>query len=388
MKKLKFKKICVITGSRADYGILSNFLKRLNNEFDLKIIATGSHLSKKFGYTINEITKDGFKIHKKIKVLFNKDTDDEISKYISTGIKKFTNLFKHLQVDLVIVLGDRYEIFAACTAASIMRLKLCHIHGGETTTNSLDEIFRHSITIMSQLHFVSAKKYYKRVLQLGKNKKNVFLTGSLSVANIKQIKLDKIEILKKKYNLFTKKKIIFFQYHPETLEKNYGFSGMKNTLDVILKLKQYQIVSTNSNADSKFLKFNKFLNDCKKKYTNFFLFDSLNYKDYLTILKNSDFIIGNSSSAIIEAPTLKVPSINIGNRQHGRLRADSIFDSNYSKKEIRKKINLALSFKKKNKKIINPYDHGNAIDKIIKILKMKKTYQNIEDISFKNINLK
>ena len=174
MKKLRFKKICVITGSRADYGILSNFLKRLNREFELYIIATGSHLSKKFGYTVNQIKNDGFKIHKKVKIIKNKDTDSEISNYVSDGIKKFTNIYKNLDIDLIIVLGDRYEIFSACVAASIMRIKLCHIHGGETTSNSLDEIFRHSITIMSQLHFVSAKKYYDRVLQLGKNKNNVF----------------------------------------------------------------------------------------------------------------------------------------------------------------------------------------------------------------------
>ena len=388
MKKLKFKKICVITGSRADYGILSNFLKRLNKEFDLNIIATGSHLSKKFGYTIEQIEKDGFKIYKKVNIIKNKDTDSEISNYVSDGIKKFTNIFKNLEIDLVIVLGDRYEIFSACVAASIMRIKLCHIHGGETTSNALDEVFRHSITIMSQLHFVSAKKYFNRVLQLGKNKTNIFLSGSLSVSNIKQINFYKLDVIIKKYKLDKNKKIIFFQYHPETLEDNYGFTGMKNTLELLSTFNQYQIVSTYSNADTKFKKFNKFLNNFEKKNNNFFLFKSINYKDYLSLLKNCEFIIGNSSSAIIEAPTLNIPSINIGNRQHGRLRANSIFDTNYSKQDIKKKIEKALLFKKKGKKIINPYDHGNAIEKIIKVLKKETTFQNIKNISFNNIEIK
>ena len=387
-KKSKFKKICVITGSRADYGILSNFLKRLNNEFDLNIIATGSHLSKKFGYTVEQIKKDGFKIYKKVNIIKNKDTDSEISNYVSDGIKKFTNIFKNLEIDLVIVLGDRYEIFSACVAASIMRIKLCHIHGGETTSNALDEIFRHSITIMSQLHFVSAKKYFNRVLQLGKDKKNIFLSGSLSVSNIKQTNLCNLDTVIKKLNLNENKKIIFFQYHPETLEENYGFKGLKNTLEVLSTLNQYQIVATNSNADTKFKKFNKFLYDFKKKNNNFFLFKSINYKDYLSLLKNCEFIIGNSSSAIIEAPTLNIPSINIGNRQHGRLRANSIFDANYTKQQIKEKIKKALRFKKNYTKIINPYDHGNAIEKIIKILKKKSTFLNIKNISFKNIELK
>jgi len=339
MKKLKKIKICVVTGSRADYGILSNFLKRLNDVFDLNIIATGSHLSKKFGYTVNEIKKDGFKIYKKVKIISKNDNNEDISNSVSRGIKKFTNIFKNLRTDLLIVLGDRYEIFSACVAASIMRIKICHIHGGETTTNAIDEIFRHSITIMSHLHFVSAKKYYNRVLQLGKEKKNVFLTGSLSVANIKQLNLNEFKTIIKKYKLSLNKKIIFFQYHPETLELNFGIRGMKNVLDVLSKFENYQIISTYSNADSNFKKFNKLLINYTKRKKNFYLFKSIKYADYLTLLKNSEFIIGNSSSAIIEAPTLNIPAVNIGNRQHGRLRANSIFDSNYSVKQIIKKSN-------------------------------------------------
>lgn len=386
MKKLKKIKICVVTGSRADYGILSNFLKRLNDEFNLNIIATGSHLSKKFGYTVNQIKKDGFKIYKKVKIISKNDNNEDISNSVSRGIKKFTNIFKNLSTDLLIVLGDRYEIFSACVAASIMRIKICHIHGGETTTNAIDEIFRHSITIMSHLHFVSAKKYYNRVLQLGKEKKNVFLTGSLSVANIKQLNLNEYKTIIKKYKLSLNKKIIFLQYHPETLELNFGIRGMKNVLDVLSKFENYQIISTYSNADSNFKKFNKLLINYNKRKKNFYLFKSIKYADYLTLLKNSEFIIGNSSSAIIEAPTLNIPAVNIGNRQHGRLRANSIFDSNYSIKQIIKKINLAIKFKKRKILINNPYDHGNAIEKIISILKQKKTYKNIENIPFKNIN--
>lgn len=384
MKKSKFK-ICVITGSRADYGILSNFLKKLNNHFDLKIIATGSHLSKKFGYTVNQIRNDGFKIYKKVKVITNNDEDNDISNSVSNGIKKFTNIFKNIKIDLLIVLGDRYEIFSACVAASIMRIKIGHIHGGETTDNAIDEVFRHSITIMSQLHFVSAEKYFNRVLQLGKSNKNVFLTGSLSVSNIKQAKFIKFNYLKKKYKLSANKKLIFFQYHPETLEKNYGFTGMVNALKVLSKYKGYQIIATYSNADHNFKRFNNYLVKFGKENKNFNLFKSLNYLDYLSLLRHSEFIIGNSSSAIIEAPTLKTPSVNIGERQNGRIRANSIFDCNYNTKQINKTINLAIKFKNNKILVFNPYDHGNAIEKIIKILKNKKTYKNILKTPFVNI---
>ena len=383
MSKLKFKKnICVITGSRADYGILSRLLIELNKNFNLKVIATGSHLSKKFGYTLNDIKSDNIKIYKKIKIIENDDTDQGILNSLTNSINKFSKVFKKIKIDLLIVLGDRYEVFGACIAASVMRIKIAHIHGGETTSNSIDEIFRHSISLMSHTHFVAAKKYKEKVSQLGKNKKNIFLVGSLSVANIKKLKLKKKEVLYK-YDLDPNKKKIFLQHHPETLDKNQGKDGFLNCLTVLKKYKNYEIVSTLSNADESHNFFNKKLKEYEKLNKNFYLLQSIKYRDYLAILKSCDFIIGNSSSGIIEAPSLSVPTVNIGLRQDGRLRAKSIFDASHTIFSIAKNIKLALKFNKK-RKIKNFYDHGDSVLKILKVLKEYQDTPKEKNFYFKN----
>lgn len=387
MSKLKFKQnICVITGSRADYGILSYFLKELNKDFNLKIIVTGSHLSKKFGYTFKDIKKDKLKIYKKINILKNDDSEQGITKAISSSITKFSNIFKKMKIDLLIVLGDRYEVFGACVAASVMRIRIAHIHGGETTSNSLDEIFRHSITLMSCLHFVAAKKYKQKVMQLSKDKKNIYLVGSLSVANIKRfsIKINNNAKILTKYKLNKKKKRIFFQYHPETLEKKYGKKGLVNCLAILRKFSNYEIIATMANADSHHKFFNKILNDYKRSNKNFNLFKSIKYLDYLILLKSCEFIIGNSSSGIIEAPTFSVPTVNVGLRQDGRLRSSSVFDTSENKSSIYRAIKLALNFNKNKKIVRNPYDYGDTVSKILTILKNRQTYKNIKQFSFQN----
>jgi UDP-hydrolysing UDP-N-acetyl-D-glucosamine 2-epimerase len=386
MNKLNFKKkICVITGSRADYGILSHFLVKLNKNFDLKVIATGSHLYNKFGYTLNDIKSDNVKIYKKIKVIDNDDTGQGILNSLTNSINKFSKVFKKIKIDLLIVLGDRYEVFGACIAASVMRIKIAHIHGGETTSNSIDEIFRHSISLMSHFHFVAAKKYKEKVSQLAKNIKNIFLVGSLSVANIKKLKLKKNETLLK-YKLDPIKKRIFFQYHSETLDNNQGKKGFLNCLAVLKKFKNYEIVSTLSNADEGHDFFNKKLKEYKKLNKNFYLLKSIKYVDYLSILKSCDFIIGNSSSGIIEAPSLSVPTVNIGLRQDGRLRARSIFDASDTVVSIENNIKLALKFNKK-RKIKNFYDHGDSVSKILKVLRNLHDGPNLKNFYFKSKKL-
>ena len=226
MKIFKKRNFCVVTSSRADYGIMSKFLKVLSKKHNTKIIVTGTHLSKKFGYTINEINKDKIKIYKKISIIPKSDREADISKTISKAIINFSNIFKKMNIDTLILLGDRYEIFACAVAASIHRIKIAHIHGGETTSNALDESLRHSITIMSHIHFVAAKKYYQRVIQLGKKKENVHLVGALSVSNIKEVNFNINSNLIKKYKIKNRKFNIFLIYHSETLEKNYGLIGL------------------------------------------------------------------------------------------------------------------------------------------------------------------
>jgi UDP-hydrolysing UDP-N-acetyl-D-glucosamine 2-epimerase len=386
MSKLNLKKkICVITGSRADYGILSRLLVKLNKNFDLKVIATGSHLSNKFGYTLNDIKSDNVKIYKKIKVIDNDDSGQGILNSLTNSINKFSKVFKKNKIDLLIVLGDRYEVFGACIAASVMRIKIAHIHGGETTSNSIDEMFRHSISLMSHFHFVAAKKYKEKVSQLAKNIKNIFLVGSLSVANIKKLKLKKNETLLK-YKLNPLKKRIFLQHHSETLDNNQGKNGFLNCLAVLKKYKNYEIVATLSNADEGHDFFNKKLKEYKKLNKNFYLLKSIKYEDYLAILKSCDFIIGNSSSGIIEAPSLSVPTVNIGLRQDGRLRARSIYDASDTIVSIENNIKLALKFNKK-RKIKNFYDHGDSVHKILKVLRSLHDGKNLKNFYFKSKKL-
>ena len=367
-KNYKKKNFCVITSSRADYGILSNFLKKLTIKHNTKIIATGTHLSKKYGYTINQIKKDKIKIFKKLKILPRNDSENSIASSIGISIKKYSDLFKNTKIDLLILLGDRYEIFAAAIAASIHRIKIAHIHGGETTSNALDESFRHSITIMSQIHFVSAKKYYKRVIQLGKNPRNVHLVGALSISNIKNFNFNQNKSFKKLFKLDKKKINIVFIYHPETLEKNYGLEGLKNTLAVLKKMKNVNIYASLNNADTKSKIFTKVLEKFDRENDNFYLYKSIDYKNFITLLKNSDLILGNSSSGIIEAPSLEIATVNIGLRQDGRIRANSVFDSTNKKKDIKIKIKKALNFNTKN--LVNPYEQKNSIEKIIKYLEI------------------
>lgn len=380
-KLIKKKNICFVTSTRADYGLFSNLLKNAKKIFDVKIIVTGTHLSKHHGLTINEIKKDGFDIFKSISIL-KEDSDQEFDmcESISKTINKFNQIFEKNNFDLIVILGDRYEIFSVATAARVRRIPIAHIHGGEVTSNALDESFRHSITLMSQIHFVAAKKYYNRVMQLGKNPKNIYLVGSLGVSNIKSFKLYKKVELEKNLNINFANYNFFLIYHPETLEKNYGFEGFKNLCRVLEEFRNANIFTIFSNSDTGYLKFNKKLLSLSKK-KNIFNFKSLDHQSYLSLVKHCDLIIGNSSSGIIEAPSLKVPTVNIGKRQHGRLRSNSIIDCDYKYVNIKQSISKAIKLKKKLKtkliKNTNPYDHGNAIKKIIKIMNSKKTYENL-----------
>ena len=216
MKKIK---ITVITGGRADYGLLSYFLKDAKKSFNLKLVVTGSHLNNTFGNSLDDIIKDKIKISKKIDVQI-KEGKGAVANSISIGIKKFNKYFEKNNSDFVILLGDRYEILSCAIAAAVMRYPIIHLHGGETTTNSYDEYFRHSISIFSQYHFVAAKKYYNRLIQLGNSPKKIFLVGGLGVSNIKRVKYEKKENLEKIFKIKFKKKNILLIYHPETLEKN------------------------------------------------------------------------------------------------------------------------------------------------------------------------
>jgi GDP/UDP-N,N'-diacetylbacillosamine 2-epimerase (hydrolysing) len=383
------RKIYVATGSRADYGLMQILIGKFHKDknIELKILVTGMHLSSKFGNTYKEILKDGFTIEKKIKVLNSTDTPVAISKSTSLGIKYFAMIFNRAKPDLLVVLGDRYEILSAVIAANFHQIPIAHIEGGHTTLGVFDEWIRHSITKMSWLHFVSNFSCKKRVIQLGENPKRVFITGSLGVDRLRNTKLLSKKLIEKKMKFKFNKKNILITYHPVTLEKNTSASQFKEILLAVSKLKNTKLIFTYPNSDT----FGRIVIDMIKKFVSSKKYDSIQFSsmghiNYLSVLKNVDCILGNSSSGIIEAPSLKVPTINIGDRQEGRFKASSVIDSKPRKNLILKSVNKIYTnkFRRKLKYIYNSYEHKDSSNKIYKIIKkiiippeLKKSFYDI-----------
>ena len=369
--------ICVITGSRSEYSLLYYLLKAIKNHKFLKLslIVTGSHLSREFGNTYKEIEKDGFKIDAKVKILDKRDNFLSISKATAAGLIGFTKAFAKIKPDLIIILGDRYEMLAAASAALYSNIAIAHIHGGENTEGAIDEAIRHSITKMSWFHFTATKKYRQRVIQLGESPSRVFNVGGLGVYAISKTNFYSKKELEKNFQLNLKKFNFLVTMHPVTLEGKFSQTNITALLKVLKNYKNSNIFFTMPNADkdNKIItkKIKKFVSENKK---NSFFFKSLGLKNYYSILKNIDAVIGNSSSGIIEAPSFKIATINIGDRQKGRIQAKSIINCNPTEKEIYnaiRKIN-STSFKKKLKTIKNPYKNGDTIKKIMRIIVNKK----------------
>ena len=374
------QKICIISSSRADYGIMSNLIKKIQKDKDLKLnlIITGSHLSKKFGFTSNEIVKDGIDIYDKIYLRDNKEYFQNIS-YL---INKYSKVIKKINPKLVVLLGDRYEIFAAAVSAYLKRIPIGHIHGGEVTSGSMDDGFRHSITKLSYLHFAATNKSQKRILQLGEKKNSVFNVGSLSLENIKEIKFLTKSQIEKKYNTKLKKKVAFVVFHPNTIDTNDDILNMNKILSTFKKFSDYSFIFSGSNIDIGGIEISKKLKSFSKK-NNFLFRDSFGKVDFLSIIKFSKVVIGNSSSGIIEAPSLKTFTINIGKRQKGRELSKSIFNSSFDNKQFFNLLKKIDKIKKSKKYFqFNPYKSNNGSDKIISIL--KKPIKN--NFNFKKFN--
>jgi len=367
------KKICFITGGRADYDLLYPLIQKVNKskELELQLIVTGMHLSKEFGNTQKRILNDGFIISKKIKTINSKDTELGIVKSFSLGTQNIGKTLAKIKPDLVVVLGDRSEIYAGTCAAFFLNIPIAHIHGGEVTSGSMDDIMRHAITKHSHLHFVSTKEYKKRVIQLGEKPNSVFNVGSLGVENIKNLKL------MSKYEVEQDLKIslgvtnFLITYHPVTLERDKTIKEFKNLLQALNEFSQITLIFTKSNSDLFGRKINQIIDLYVKQRKNAYSFMSLGKKRYLSLMSHVDGLLGNSSSAIIESPSFKIGSINIGNRQKGRIIPDNIINSRSDAKSIKSSIKLILSekFKKKLKMIKNPYDKKNVSKNIYEIIK-------------------
>jgi len=373
-------KICIITSTRADFGLLKNLIIGLkkNRKFITKVIASGSHLSKNFGYTYNEIKKSGIKISAKIKSEFVRDDSVGVSKVMSSCITQTSKILKKLSPDLMIVLGDRYEILASVIGAHLSRIPVAHLHGGEATEGSTDEAIRHSITKMSHIHFVAANEYKRKVIQLGESPKKVFNVGGLGVDNIKLTKFLSRNKLEKDLNFKFRKKNILINFHPETLDKLSTKRKFNEVVGALKKFSKINFIFTMPNADLDSLIIFKMIKNFVKKNRNACYFVSMGQLHFLSCLKYVDGMIGNSSSGILEMPSFKKGTIDIGDRQRGRLKAKSIISVKLSRKEIIKGINLLYSnkFQKKIKSTKNPYGEGGASKKIIKIL-MKTKLENI-----------
>tara|TARA_B100001063_G_C16778670_1_gene568368 strand:- start:1194 stop:2366 length:1173 start_codon:yes stop_codon:yes gene_type:complete len=384
-------RICFVTGTRAEYGLLRNLIKLFNADksFEVQTIVTGSHLYKKYGNTQKVIKDDGIKINKKIKILDQDDNSDDpkaIIESTSKALTKISHALDKLKPNLIIILGDRYEILAASISATFLRIPICHFHGGESTEGLIDESIRHSVSKMASLHFTANEFYRKRVIQLGENPKNVFNVGGMGIDIIKGMKFITKKELERKLNIKFKKQIFLITFHPVTLEDDTSEWQFKNILNCLSNYKDTTLIFTYPNAD---IYGNKIISLIKKYVrlnNNSYMFKSLGQEKYYSLLKIVDVVIGNSSSGIIEVPYFKKPTINIGERQAGRMKSNSILDTQPEIDQIKNAIDLALSKKFLNlcKKNENYYGKGGSskksytiIKKIIKTLSVKKIFFDI-----------
>lgn len=383
------RKICVVTGTRAEYGLLYWLMKEIeaDKELQLQLIVTGMHLSPEFGLTYKEIEKE-FKIDKKIEMLLSSDTSIGISKSMGLAQISFAEAYEELKPDIVIVLGDRYEIFSATSAAMIAKIPVAHLHGGETTEGAFDESIRHSITKMSHLHFTSTDEYKNRVIQLGEYPSRVFDVGGMGIENIKRLKLLNKEEFEKSIEFKLNKKNILVTFHPVTLENSTAKEQFQELLDAIDELEDTNIIFTKANSDTDGRVINQMIDEyvSKNSYKSIG-FTSLGQLRYLSALQFVDAVVGNSSSGLAEAPSFKIGTINIGDRQKGRIKAESVIDCKSDKVSILEAFDklYSVEFQNSLSNIKNPYGNGCASQKIVEVLKnvnlgniLKKSFYDLE----------
>jgi len=383
------RKICVVTGTRAEYGLLYWLMKGIVEEesLELQLIVTGMHLSSEFGLTYKEIEKE-FKIDKKIEMLLSSDTSVGISKSMGLAQISFAEVYEELKPDLLIVLGDRYEIFSAASAATIARIPIAHLHGGETTEGAYDEAIRHSITKMSHLHFVATEAYRKRVIQLGEDPQRVFNVGGMGIENIKRLELLSKEAFEKAIGFKLALKNILVTFHPVTLENATAQQQFQVLLDFIDELEDTHVIFTKANSDTDGRVINQMIDGYVAKHSKKAIgFASLGQLRYLSALQYVDAVVGNSSSGLLEAPSFKIGTINIGDRQKGRIKATSVIDCIADKQSFKEALDKLYSkiFQDNLPSVKNPYGEGVASQMILKILVnidlkniLKKTFYDLK----------
>lgn len=371
---MKKRKICVVTGTRAEYGLLRLVMEGIRESvlLELQVVATGMHLSPEFGLTYREIENDGFNIDGKVEMVLSADTPSAITKSTGLGMIGFADVMAELQPDVVVILGDRYEMLAASFAALSARIPIAHIHGGETTQGAFDESIRHSITKMAWWHFVAAEEYKKRVIQLGENPARVFNVGGLGVDVIGNLRLLSKEELTRNMGIRFGRRNFLVTFHPVTLEHLSSEKQFRNLLDVLHAMDDVSIIFTmpNADADGRVIKtmIDEFVSSHRGRAI---AFSSMGHLNYLSTLQFMACVVGNSSSGLLEAPTFRIATVNIGDRQRGRLKAGSVIDCEPTRTAIEKAINTAISeeFHRTLATVVNPYGEGKATDKILDALR-------------------
>ncbi len=367
------RKICVITGSRAEYGLLRWVMQGIKDEtsLTLQIIATGMHLSPQFGNTYQEIEGDGFVIDRKVQMLTGSDTPVGIAKSMGNGMIGFADALNELKPDLLVVLGDRFEIFSAVSAALVAQIPVAHIHGGELTEGNFDDALRHSITKMSHLHFVAAEEYRNRVIQLGESPDRVFNVGGLGVDNIARTKLLGKDELERDLQFKFQERNLLVSFHPVTLEPDSGVKQMTELLYALNAFPNIGLIFTMPNADTGGLWIADQIEIYVKSRTNAVSFTSLGAKRYISVMACIDGVIGNSSSGLLEAPSLRVGTVNVGDRQRGRIQAESVISCEPNRIAIQEAIIklLSIEFQGKVQKVVSPFGTVGACDAIVEIIK-------------------
>lgn len=383
------RKVCVVTGTRAEYGLLYWLMKEIeaDDTLELQVVVTGMHLSPEFGLTYKEIEKD-FHIDKKIEMLLSSDTSVGISKSMGIAQIGFADAYEELQPHILVVLGDRYEIFSAVSAAMIARIPIAHLHGGETTEGAYDESIRHSITKMSHLHFTATDEYKNRVIQLGEQPKRVFNVGGMGIENIKRLDLLSKKEFENSIDFKLGVKNILVTFHPVTLEDATAREQFQELLDAVDELLDTKIIFTKANSDTDGRVINQMIDEYVSKNSHKSVgFTSLGQLRYLSALQYVDAMVGNSSSGLAEAPSFQIGTINIGDRQKGRIKADSVIDCKPDKKDIEQAFKRLYSneFQESLKLVKNPYGDGIASKEIVKVLKsvdldniLKKSFFDME----------
>lgn len=385
------RKICIVTGSRAEWGLLSRLARLIEDdeELVLQIIATNMHLSPEFGLTYKEIEQQGFYINRKVEMLLSSDTANATTKSVGLATIGFADAYEDLRPDLLLVLGDRYEILAAVTAALFYKISVAHLHGGEVTEGAYDDAIRHSITKMSHLHFTSTEAYRQRVIQLGEQPEHVFNVGAIGIDNIRHLKLWSRVELEKDLNFSFDTKSLLVTYHPETLDDMPVEEQCRNLLDALATLEDVKIIFTLPNSDTGGRIIIKMIDNFVRQYKDrAIVYTSLGQLRYLSVLQYITAVAGNSSSGILEIPSFGKPSLNIGSRQKGRIAATSVVHCGTSLSEIKKGLEKVLAedfIKRANG--ANPYEKAETAAEIVGIVKnfplsglIQKNFYTLSDV--------